>query len=308
MFPKITRHKLSTLQVNIGYKCNQHCVHCHVDAGPNRWEMMDATNLSLIPEVLKLYKLSTLDLTGGAPEMHPHFRDLVIEAKSLGVDVIDRCNLTILTEPGYEDLANFLAQNKVNITASLPCYLEDNVDKQRGKGVFERSLLGLRKLNDLGYGHQDGRLVLNLVFNPQGSNLPPPQKQLEIDYRKELMDKHRISFNNLYTITNMPIKRFAYQLKSKDQFNQYQNLLTQSHNPSNLATVMCRSLISVDWQGILYDCDFNQQLSMNMNGRLYHLKDLISYKKNLEGLPIQVGEHCYGCTAGNGSSCGGALK
>tara|TARA_Y100001968_G_C19348240_1_gene713241 strand:+ start:324 stop:1262 length:939 start_codon:yes stop_codon:yes gene_type:complete len=307
-FPLLKRSELTTLQVNIGYKCNQVCSHCHVNAGPNRKEMMEEEIINLIPKVLKKYNLKTLDITGGAPELHPHFKGLVKEAREIGVDVIDRCNLTILSEPGFSGLARFLADNKVIIVASLPCYEKDNVDKQRGFGVFERSLLGLRQLNELGYGKSENGLILNLVFNPQGAKLPPPQELLEKDYKCKLMKDHGIVFNNLYTITNMPIKRFATQLKINGEFDEYQKLLFESHNPCNLNTVMCRSILSVNWEGDLFDCDFNQQLGQNISGESTNLKDLIEIESRFIGNSIQVGNHCYGCTAGSGSSCSGSLE
>ncbi|WP_320667987.1 arsenosugar biosynthesis radical SAM (seleno)protein ArsS [Prochlorococcus sp. MIT 1307] len=306
-FPKLSRSQLTTLQVNLGYRCNQKCGHCHVNAGPERKEMMDKKTLELIPKVLKHYNLNILDITGGAPELHPDFKKLVIAARDLGVEVIDRCNLTILNEPGNEGLADFLAENQVTVTASMPCYQKENVDMQRGKGVFERSLMGLRQLNSLGYGKNNDSLILNLVFNPQGDNLPPPQAKLEADYREKLNERYGISFNNLYTITNMPIKRFAAQLEISGKLSNYQKLLIEKYNSSNLENVMCKTLISVDWQGLLYDCDFNQQLGLHMQGR-YHIKDLLNQKLILEGESIEVGQHCYGCTAGSGSSCSGSLE
>ncbi|MCX2830128.1 arsenosugar biosynthesis radical SAM (seleno)protein ArsS [Microbulbifer thermotolerans] len=303
-FPAIRREKIDTLQVNIGYKCNQTCVHCHVNAGPNRTEMMNAENLALIPDVLRVRKISTLDITGGAPEMHEGFRSLVIAARNLGVHVIDRCNLTILFEPGQEELAEFLAGNKVEVVASLPCYSLDNVDGQRGKGVFEKSIAALQKLNALGYGKPDSGLLLNLVYNPQGPVLPPNQQQLEADYKRELFVHFGIVFNNLYALANMPIKRFGSTLISKGRFADYMQLLKDSYSADNLKSVMCRSLVSVDWRGNLYDCDFNQQLELALPGPM-HLRDLL--ERDMRDTPIRVADHCYGCTAGQGSSCGGAL-
>ncbi len=303
-FPPIQRAALSTLQVNLGYRCNQACSHCHVNAGPTRTEMMDGAHLALIPQVLVARGITTLDLTGGAPELHPGFRELVRQARALGVAVIDRCNLTILSEPGQEDLAAFLAQHQVAVVASLPCYLEDNVDRQRGSGVFERSIAGLRQLNALGYGREGSGLELNLVFNPQGPNLPPPQAQLEADYRRVLGERHGVVFNQLYALANMPIQRFAAVLRQSGALEGYQQLLVASHREANLPAVMCRSLISVDWRGVLFDCDFNQQLGLPLPaGR--HLRDLLAWDP--AGEPIAVAGHCFGCTAGSGSSCGGAL-
>lgn len=302
-FPAIQRQRLSTLQVNLGYRCNQSCVHCHVNAGPNRTEMMAAETLALVPQVLDARGISTLDLTGGAPELNEHFRDLVRQARALGVRVIDRCNLTILSEPGQEDLAEFLAAQQVEVTASLPCYSLERVDRQRGEGVFDRSIAGLQALNRLGYGDAHSSLVLNLVYNPQGPVLPPPQGPLEADYKRELLQHFGIRFNQLFALTNMPIQRFGSSLISKGQFQPYLQLLKDSFQSANLDTVMCRSLVSVDYQGQLYDCDFNQMLGLPAQAR--HLRELLAADN--AGDPIRVAQHCYGCTAGQGSSCGGAL-
>ncbi|HRP22844.1 arsenosugar biosynthesis radical SAM (seleno)protein ArsS, partial [Thauera sp.] len=323
-FPPLRREATTTLQVNLGYRCNQSCVHCHVNAGPGRTEMMDADTLALIPQVLAARAIGTLDLTGGAPELHPGFRGLVRAARVLGVRVIDRCNLTILSEPGQEDLAEFLAGEGVEVVASLPCYSADNVDRQRGKGVFERSIAGLQRLNALGYGQPDTGRVLNLVYNPQGPVLPPDQARLEADYRRELAAHFGIVFTRLFALANMPIQRFGSTLISKGQFNDYMALLQASHRDENLAAVMCRALLSVDWQGRLYDCDFNQQLGLALGAERapddgqagkggepagrpggLHLRDLLV--RDLAGGPIRVAGHCFGCTAGSGSSCGGAL-
>ncbi len=308
-FPPIQRRSLDTLQVNLGYKCNQSCLHCHVAAGPQRTEMMDSDTAALVLQVLQQRRVSTLDLTGGAPELNPHFRDLVRQARALGVRVIDRCNLTILSEPGQDDLAAFLAAHGVDVTASLPCYSPANVDRQRGDGVFERSIAGLRQLNALGYGDPQGSLVLNLVYNPQGASLPPPQGPLEADYKRELMQHFGIRFNHLFALTNMPIQRFGSTLVSKGTFGSYMKLLRESFHADNLEGVMCRSLVSIDWQGFLYDCDFNQMLGLN--ARLAgqprpHLHDLLHHDPI--GADIRIADHCYGCTAGQGSSCGGALE
>lgn len=305
-FPPLHRLELDTLQVNLGYRCNQSCVHCHVNAGPNRTEMMDAETVALIPRVLAARGLGVLDLTGGAPELHKGFRALVEQARALGVTVIDRCNLTVLLEPDQSDLACFLAGQQVEIVASLPCYSAANVDKQRGNGVFDKSIAALRALNRLGYGNEDSPLKLNLVYNPTGPTLPPPQQALEEAYKHELHTHFGIVFNRLFTIANMPIQRFGSQLISKGRFNEYQHLLQQSHVAANLPSVMCRSLVSVDWQGYLYDCDFNQQLGLALPGTgRPHLRDLLH--QDLNGQPIRVADHCFGCTAGQGSSCGGAL-
>ncbi len=362
-FPPLRRRALTTLQVNLGYRCNQSCLHCHVNAGPGRSEKMDDANIDLIPQVLSARGLPTLDLTGGAPELHPRFRELVRVARRLGARVLDRCNLTILSEPGQEDLADFLAHQEVQIVASLPCYLEDNVDRQRGQGVHARSIAGLRRLNALGYGQPGSGLDLDLVYNPGDASLPPGQADLEAAYRRELGARYGIVFSRLLILTNMPIQRFGSTLLSRGQFDDYLRLLKDSFRPANLDQVMCRDLISVDWQGWLYDCDFNQQLGLGLIGdggkrsggggagisgsggneagedghgnngtggasnseafgnragehggggnpangdsRRPHLRDLLVADFN--ATPIVVADHCYGCTAGQGSSCGGAL-
>ena len=307
-FPLITRGQLDTLQVNLGYLCNLSCTHCHVNAGPRRKELMSRGVVDLVLDYIRRKNIRILDLTGGAPEMNPHFRYLVEQARAMKVEVIDRCNLMILLEPGYEDLGAFLADNGVTITASLPCYSEANVEKQRGKGIFEGSIEALQKLNQLGYGRQES-LQLNLVYNPIDLNLPPAQAGLEADYKRELDDKYGIVFNQLFTITNMPISRFGGMLLSKGLYDKYMDILKDNYAESNLATVMCRTLISVDYQGYVYDCDFNQMLKMPLlasDKPKPHLRDLLD--DNLDGRLIAVGEHCYGCTAGQGSSCGGALN
>jgi radical SAM/Cys-rich protein len=307
-FPPIRRAQLTTLQVNLGYLCNQTCVHCHVNAGPKRTELMTLDTVEAVLAFLRAQpQVRTLDLTGGAPEMNPHFRYLVEEAGMLGMRVIDRCNLTILEEPGYEDLAEFLAVLRVEVVASLPCYKEDNVDRQRGKGVFDVSLRALHRLNALGYGREGSGLVLNLVYNPQGPVLPPAQSGLEAAYHVHLAEMG-IVFNHLFSITNMPIARFGSMLVSKGQFDSYMQLLRNAYRPENLDTVMCRSLVSVDWQGYVHDCDFNQMLGMPLgagNKPRTHIMDLLTH--DLQDAPIAIADHCYGCTAGQGSSCGGAL-
>lgn len=308
-FPAMQRERLDTLQVNLGYRCNQSCLHCHVNASPQRSEMMSRETVADVLAFLEVSGVKQLDLTGGAPELNAHFRGLVMRAREIGVHVIDRCNLTILDEPGQEGLAEFLAHQQVEITASLPCYLEENVDQQRGKGVFNRSIAALRRLNALGYGKDDGRLALNLVYNPQGAVLPPAQAGLEADYRRDLGERFGIRFTRLYTLANMPIQRFGSTLVSKGKFNEYMALLRGAHSDENLQGVMCRSLLSVDWQGYAYDCDFNQMLELPLaieGMKRPHLSDLIG--RDLGGNPIAVRDHCYGCTAGNGSSCGGALR
>ena len=308
-FPAMRRRELDTLQVNLGYRCNQSCLHCHVNAGPQRSEMMSRETVADVLAFLEVSGVKQLDLTGGAPELNAHFRGLVMRAREIGVQVTDRCNLTILDEPGQEGLAEFLAHQQVEITASMPCYLEDNVDQQRGKGVFKRSIAALQRLNALGYGMDDGRLALNLVYNPQGAALPPAQAGLEADYRRDLGERFGIRFTRLYTLANMPIQRFGSTLVSNGKFNEYMALLRGAHRDENLDRVMCRSLLSVDWQGYVYDCDFNQMLGLPLaidGKKRPHLSDLIG--RDLRGNPIVVRDHCYGCTAGNGSSCGGALR
>jgi radical SAM/Cys-rich protein len=307
-FPPIARRALETLQVNVGYVCNQTCLHCHVNAGPKRTESMSRETADQVLAYLAASGASTLDLTGGAPELNPHFRHLVTSARTRGVRVIDRCNLTILFEPGHEDLAQFLAAQRVDVIASLPCYTPELVDRQRGEGVYEKSIEAIRRLNALGYGREGSGLAIDLVYNPQGASLPPAQARLEADYKRILGEQFGIVFNRLYTLANMPIQRFGSTLVSKGQFNAYMQLLRGAHRDENLDGVMCRSLVSIDWRGYLYDCDFNQMLGLPIvaAGRPRpHLRDVIG--RDLSGNPIVVRDHCYGCTAGQGSSCGGAL-
>lgn len=308
-FPPLSRRSVETLQVNLGYRCNQSCQHCHVNAGPNRTEEMPRRTIDAVIAFLAANAgVKTLDLTGGAPELNPHFRFLVEAARVHGVRVIDRCNLTILEAPGQDGLAQFLAKHAVEVVASMPCYLEDNVDRQRGKGVFDASIRGLQRLNALGYGRPDTGLVLNLVYNPQGPSLPPAQETLEQDYRRHLGSRFGVTFNRLFTLANMPIQRFGSMLVSRGQLNKYMGLLRSAHREANLDQVMCRNLLSVDWQGYLYDCDFNQQLGLPLHSatqRRLSISDISA--ADLEGRPIRVAGHCFGCTAGQGSSCGGAL-
>ena len=307
-FPAIARDRLDTLQLNLGYLCNLSCVHCHVGAGPNRKELMDRATMEQALAVCRQFGIKTLDLTGGSPEMNPEFRWLVREAKAQGIHVMDRLNPTIMEEPGYEWVGDFLAGHQVEAVASLPCYSKDNVDTQRGNGVFEASISALQKLNALGYGDPATGLELNLVYNPLGPALPPEQKVLEADYKQLLSDEFGICFNQLFTITNMPIKRFGAILMAKGQFKEYMALLKNAYHQENLKGVMCRSLISVDYRGYLYDCDFNQMLGLPLGGceANTHLSSLLETGK----LPRRIGiaDHCYGCTAGQGSSCGGALN
>ena len=307
-FPSVHRGRLDTLQINVGYRCNQACTHCHVNAGPKRTEEMSEETARAVLDFIDASAIDTLDITGGAPELNANFRMLVTQARSRGLRVIDRCNLTILGEPGQETLADFLAEHRVEVVASLPCYLEENVDHQRGKGVYAASIRGLRALNRLGYGDPDRGLVLDLVYNPQGANLPPPQHSLEVAYREQLQQRYGVRFSRLLTIANMPVGRFGHALLRDGQFAGYVGLLRASHCEANLASVMCRSMLSVDWQGYAYDCDFNQLLGLplRINGTpRTHLRDLIGV--DLGGRPVVVRDHCYGCTAGQGSSCGGAL-
>jgi len=313
-FPAIRRGRLETLQVNLGYLCNQSCIHCHVNASPRRKEIMSRETVQSVLDYLSAQQIKTLDLTGGAPEMNPHFRYLVRQASAMGVRVIDRCNLTILEEGGYENMASFLAEQGVEVVASLPCYLGSNVDAQRGKGVFDKSIRALQRLNRLGYGIVGSGLKLTLVYNPQGAVLPPAQQELEAAYKRELHLRYGIAFNHLFTITNMPIQRFGSTLISRGEFASYMQLLKEAYSEENLQDVMCRSLISIDWQGFVYDCDFNQMLNLPMQeaddncihlARI-HLSDLM--RVDITGRSITVMDHCYGCTAGQGSSCGGALE
>lgn len=307
-FPAVQRGRPDTLQVNLGYRCNMSCAHCHVNAGPQRKEQMDAATVDEVLALVARLRPSTLDLTGGAPELNPHFRRLVRGAREGGLRVIDRCNLTVLLEPGQESLAEFLAANQVEVTASLPCYLQDNVEQQRGKGAYGDSVTALRRLNALGYG-SDPALQLNLVYNPVGPALPPSQATLEADYKRELAARFGIRFNRLYTITNMPISRFGAVLLAQGQYRAYMDLLRDNFSAANLETVMCRGLLSIDWRGYVYDCDFNQMLDLPMaeSGVPLHIRD-IRAPGQLLGRGVATGEHCYGCTAGQGSSCGGALE
>ena len=308
-FPPLRRGRLESLQVNLGYRCNQACLHCHVNAGPTRKEEMSRATVAEIIACLRRLGVPRLDITGGAPELNANFRFLVETARDLGVHVIDRCNLTILNETGMQDLADFLARHRVEIVASLPCYLEENVTAQRGAGVYQSSIDALRKLNALGYGKPDSGLQLNLMYNPIGPVLPPPQAQLEADYKRELGRRAGVVFNRLYVLANMPIQRFGSTLISKGEFDDYLKLLKSAHQEANLDTVMCRSLISVDWQGFVYDCDFNQMLGLPLSAphaERLHIRDLQAAE--LEAHAIAVADHCYGCTAGQGSSCGGAFN
>ena len=305
IFPRVQRERLHTLQVNLGYRCNQACSHCHVDAGPTRSETMDRETLDIVLEFLVNNRLRTLDLTGGAPELNRYFRDAVRTARAAGVEVIDRCNLTILNEPGQEDLATFLGAEGVRVMASLPCYSARNVDEQRGKGVYRSSLEGMRKLNQVGYATPGSALELDLVYNPQGPKLPPDPEKLEADYKRELA-RQGVTFNRLLTITNMPINRFRHALERGGQLRAYMDMLITHFEPDNLARLMCRTLLSVDWRGFVYDCDFNQMLGIPVGGKRRHLSELLA--TTLDDATVAVADHCFACTAGRGSSCGGALR
>ena len=302
---ELRRTRLETLQINVGRRCNQACRHCHVEAAPWRTEMMDAGTYGRIAEWIQKYAPPVVDITGGAPELSEWFRPLVEVARGAGCRVIDRNNLTILMEAGFEDLPEFLARNRVEIVASLPCYSAENVRRQRGNGVFERSIEGLRRLNAVGYGSE---LPLHLVYNPVGASLPGPQAELEADYREALRSEFGIEFTGLYTITNQPIARFAEDLRTQGRLEEYQNLQVNSFNPATLDGLMCRSTLSVGYRGELFDCDFNQMLGMAAGGQASGTRYLWEITPGaLEGAPIATGEHCYACTAGAGSSCTGSL-
>jgi len=306
-FAGLRRFEVTTLQINVGKLCNQACHHCHVEAGPKRTEIM---RVEVADRVLNLLTASpsiqVVDITGGAPELNANFKRLVMQSRDLGRQVIDRCNLAVFFEPGYENLVEFLAANRVEVTASLPCYTAENVDKQRGKGVFDKSIRALQRLNSLGYGRSGSGLLLNLVYNPLGASLPPAQEKLEADYKRQLQERFGIEFNRLFTITNMPIKRFSEFLIRNGQLESYMSLLVNHFNPATVNQLMCRSLVSVAWDGTLYDCDFNQMLDIETPGRKT-IWDIDSFSA-LGNCQIATGGHCFGCTAGAGSSCGGRLQ
>ena len=308
----LRRDVLSTLQLNVGKMCNLACNHCHVEAGPARTEIMNWEVMQKILVWMEAHHqdagLEVVDLTGGAPEMNPYFRELIGLLKAMGLHVLDRCNLTILLVAGYEDLIDFLAGHEVEIVASLPCYLEKNVDAQRGKGVFDSSIRVLQRLNEVGYGQEGSELRLNLVYNPVGYGLPPDQGELEEAFKGHLAEQFGIVFNRLWTITNMPIKRFEHALRCAGEYDAYMNRLVNAHRAENVEAVMCRSLVSVGWQGTVYDCDFNQMLEMpaELEGKALHIDEVDPVA--LVGRRIAVGRHCFGCTAGAGSSCGGATS
>ncbi|MDG1477262.1 MAG: arsenosugar biosynthesis radical SAM protein ArsS [Vicingaceae bacterium] len=297
--------KIETLQINLGKLCNQICEHCHVDAGPDRKEIMIKEVLLQCLEAAKTPSIHTVDLTGGAPEMNPDFRWFVLELSQLGKKVIVRSNLTILTYKKYLDIPQFYADNKVTVVSSMPCYSKDNVDKQRGNGVFERSIQALQKLNEVGYGKDGSGLELDLVFNPGGASLPPEQKALELDYKRELKELFNVEFNNLFTITNLPISRFLDFLLKEGKYEDYTNKLIESFNPLAAKEVMCRNTISVGWDGKLFDCDFNQMLELGVASSSQNIKEFNNLE--LEKRDIILGQHCYGCSAGSGSSCQGSL-
>lgn len=299
---------IEVMQVNVGKVCNQTCGHCHVDAGPDRREAMSYETADSCLRVLAESDIPTLDITGGAPEMNPNFRRIVTEARKLGRRVIDRCNLTILLAPSFEDLPEFLAEHRVEIVASLPCYLEENCDRQRGDGVFRRSIEALRRLNSLGYGHANSDLTLTLVYNPTGPSLPPDQSKLEEAYRRELEGRYGVSFTRLFTITNMPISRFLDDLLRIGRYKEYMQMLIGSFNPATVEGVMCRSTLSVDWQGRLFDCDFNQMLNLEIDGTLPQNICDVDQLARLAERRIITGRHCFGCTAGMGSGCQGSLN
>lgn len=304
--PRLSATGIEVLQINVGKVCNQTCTHCHVDAGPDRRENMSRETAEAIIDVLAKHEIPTLDITGGAPEMNPNFRWLVEQASGLGRRVIDRCNLTILMANGYRDLPEFLAQHHVDVVASLPCYLEENCDSQRGDGVFRRSIDALRRLNDLGYGQPGTGRTLTLVYNPTGTSLPPGQAKLEATYHEELKARYDVVFSNLHAITNLPISRFLDDLMRSNKFDQYMQTLIDNFNPATVSGVMCRTMVSVDWNGYLFDCDFNQMLNMRLNPEQpQHIADFDA--QMLSSRAIQTGRHCFGCTAGSGSSCQGEV-
>ncbi len=301
------KRPIEILQVNMGKLCNLTCVHCHVESGPTKTkENMSRETAQKVANFLRSARIPTLDLTGGAPELNPSFRYLVMEAHRAGMNVMDRCNLTVFYEPGMEDLPEFLKANQVEIVASLPCYTLANVDKQRGAGTFAKSIEALQRLNELGYGKKETGLVLHLVYNPLGPVLPAPQSQLEKDYKKRLKEDFGIIFNHLYTITNMPITRYAKYLRAFGQYEAYVELLINSFNPATVKGLMCLNTLSVGYDGRIYDCDFNQMLGLEIQpDRPRFIWDL--HPHDLQGQEILTGPHCFGCTAGAGSSCQGAL-
>ncbi len=302
----LTATGVTILQINVGKLCNQTCGHCHVDAGPDRREMMTRETAELCVRALERSDIPTVDITGGAPELNPNFRWLVEQCRGLDRHVIDRCNLSVLLLPSQADLTEFLAANRVEIVASLPYFQEAETDRQRGAGVFAKSIEALRKLNAAGYSQAETGLRLNLVYNPSGAYLPPPQASIEADFKRELYRRHGVVFNSLYTITNMPINRFLEFLLRSGNYNRYMEKLIAAYNPAAACGVMCRNTLSVGWDGSFYDCDFNQMLELPVNGRSpARIRDFDPERLNHRR--IATGQHCYGCTAGSGSSCGGAV-
>ena len=302
------RNAVDVLQVNMGRYCNLACIHCHVESGPTRTEMMNRETVDAVLRFLASSNISALDITGGAPELNRNFDYLVESAVGLGRHVMDRCNLTVIFEPGKDYLAEFFKKHQVELVCSLPCYSQENVDKQRGKGTFDGSIRALQRLNEIGYGQADSDLILNLVYNPVGPHLPPPQQKLEQDYKRILAENFGIAFNHLYCLTNMPITRYATHLKLRGEYDRYLELLANNFNGATLDQVMCRNLISIGWEGSVYDCDFNQMLNLPIRdraGKPLHISSLSI--EQVRNHPITTGNHCYACTAGAGSSCGGTL-
>lgn len=303
-----TRRAVDTLQVNLGRYCNLACIHCHVESGPTRKEMMSRENVESVLEFFSRSEIPTLDITGGAPELHPDFDYLVAAARRLGRHVMDRCNLTVIFEPGKDYLPGFFKRHGVELVCSLPCYSQENVDQQRGKGTFDASIRALQRFNEIGYGQVDSGLVLNLVYNPVEPHLPPPQEKLEGDYKRILHERYGIVFNQLFCLSNMPITRYATHLKLRGEYQRYMELLQTNFNLQTLDQVMCRNLVSIGWEGSVYDCDFNQMLDLaitDADGKRLHISSVTM--KQVANRAIIVGDHCYACTAGSGSSCGGAL-
>jgi radical SAM/Cys-rich protein len=302
------RRAVDVLQVNMGRYCNLACIHCHVESGPTRTEMMSRQNVEAVLDFLARSGIPTLDITGGAPELHPDFDYLVSAVRQLGRHVMDRCNLTVIFEPGKDYLPEFFKQHEIELVCSLPCYSQENVDKQRGKGTFDLSIRALQRLNEIGYGQPESKLILNLVYNPVGPHLPPPQAPLEQDYKRILRQEFGIVFNQLFCLTNMPITRYATHLKLRGEYDRYVELLEANFNPATVDQVMCRNLISVGWSGKIYDCDFNQMLDMPISDNDGNALSIATVSNDqLLNRSIAIGNHCYACTAGAGSSCGGAL-
>jgi len=305
---RLRRRAVDVLQVNMGRYCNLACIHCHVESGPTRTEMMSRETVEAVLHFLAGTEIPTLDITGGAPELHRDFDYLVESARGLGRHVMDRCNLTVIFEPGKDYLPEFFKRHQVELVCSLPCYSAENVDKQRGKGTFDASIRALQIFNQFGYGQSESGLILNLVYNPVGPHLPPPQETLEQDYKQILGEQFGIVFNHLFCLSNMPITRYATHLKLRGEYDRYVELLETNFNPATLDQVMCRNLISIGWDGFVYDCDFNQMLNLPVRGSDGKALEISSLSiEQLSNRPITMGDHCYACTAGSGSSCGGSL-